>query len=269
MYQLCIENSLKESQNRKKYSKTEMKQTIEIENQLRKWADMYETKAFIESDPIRFPHTFHDKRDQEISAILSAYLAFGKRELIVRKLHLLHQILGDSPYEYVMKGEYDYFHQQTGKFYRFISHRDMILFFETLQKYYKTFPDLESAVYNSCKESPMRGLQMLFGHITYMPAPESQSACKRLNMFLRWVCRYSCVDLGIWTSFPPSCVLIPLDTHVHKLSLKLGITQRKSADMTTAMEINNYFEKIFPGDPGRGDFALFGYAINNPDYQKE
>ncbi|MCC8186982.1 MAG: DUF2400 domain-containing protein, partial [Bacteroides sp.] len=89
------------------------------------------------------------------------------------------------------------------------------------------------------------------------------------NMFLRWVCRRgSCVDLGIWESFSPDHVLVPLDTHVHKMSLKLGITQRKSADLTTALEINEYFRNIFPNDPGRGDFALFGYAITHPDYEK-
>ncbi len=247
-----------------------MNEIVKTEKQLIEWADRYETESFIPNDPIQFPHRYTDKRDQEISAILSAYLAFGKRQQIIRKLESLHQILGNSPYEYIRRGDYSYFLNRTGKFYRFISHQDMILFFQTLQECYQTYPDLESAVCYCCKENPMRGLQLLFGHLTYMPAPESQSACKRLNMFLHWVCRRgSCVDLGIWKSFTPDHVIVPLDTHVHKMSLKLGITQRKSADMTTALEINEYFRNIFPHDPGRGDFALFGYAITHPDYDKE
>ena len=83
-------------------------------------------------------------------------------------------------------------------------------------------------------------------------------------MFLRWMIRQDkTVDFGIWESFSPSELIIPLDTHVHQIAKKCGITQRSTPDIKTAMEITDFMKQIFPGDPCLGDFALFGYGINN------
>lgn len=89
------------------------------------------------------------------------------------------------------------------------------------------------------------------------------SACKRLNMLLRWMSRKnSPVDLGLW-DIKPSKLIIPLDTHVHRIALDLGLTKRKQADMKTALEITDAMREIWPEDPAKGDFALFGYGVNN------
>jgi len=90
------------------------------------------------------------------------------------------------------------------------------------------------------------------------------SACKRLAMFLRWMVRTDgIVDFGIWqTVFHPRQLIIPLDTHVHQISLELGLTQQRTATLKTALEITEALSHIFPDDPCLGDFALFGYDIN-------
>lgn len=238
--------------------------SMDLKQLLISWAETYETPDFIKTDPIQFPHRFTLKQDIEISAFLAAYLAFGQRSQIIKKVNELHSVMGASPYGYILNGDFSAFPHTNKKFYRFISFTDMNNLLTALQSYYSRFEDLEAAVTAEIKDQPMEALQRLFGHIHYIPPVGSTSACKRISMFLRWVARTdSCVDLGIWKSVDRSKLLIPLDTHVHNISLKLGITNRKCADMITAKEINRYFQDVFPDDPSRGDFALFGYAVDN------
>lgn len=70
------------------------------------------------------------------------------------------------------------------------------------------------------------------------------------------------VDLGLWKFMDPKDLIIPLDTHVHRKAIELGLTKRKTADMKTAIEITNRLKKVFPDDPILGDFALFGMGVN-------
>lgn len=102
----------------------------------------------------------------------------------------------------------------------------------------------------------------MFDNITGF-TKNDKSACKRLNMLLRWMVRKnSPVDLGLW-DINPSKLIIPVDTHVRRMALELGLTKRKQADMKTAIEITNAMREIWPDDPAKGDFALFGYGINH------
>lgn len=102
----------------------------------------------------------------------------------------------------------------------------------------------------------------MFDNIKGFPK-DKKSACKRLNMLLRWMARQdSPVDLGLW-DIDPSKLIIPVDTHVHRMALDLGLTKRRQADMKTALEITDAMREIWPEDPAKGDFALFGYGINH------
>lgn len=236
---------------------------MKLKKQLIDWADRFEVPGFIDTDPIQFPHRFDRKQDIEISAFLTAYLAFGKRSVIINKVNELHDVMGRSPYSYVMGGDFGDFPSGNKKFYRFISYPDMNGLLTALRSYYVKYDDLETAVNAESPGEPMEAIRRMFGHIHHIPDADSKSACKRIAMLLRWLCRRnSCVDLGIWRTIDPACLLIPLDTHVHRMSLELGITNRRIADMRTAREINAFFEKVFPGDPCRGDYSLFGYAVN-------
>ena len=105
--------------------------------------------------------------------------------------------------------------------------------------------------------TPIRVLQGLFGF-------NYTAASKRLCMFLRWMVRNDgIVDLGIWSDFSPSELIVPLDTHVIAMAKELGLLPHGGATMKTAIKLTNYLRGIFPGDPLLGDFAFFGYGINN------
>lgn len=93
---------------------------------------------------------------------------------------------------------------------------------------------------------------------------DSKSACKRLNMFLRWMCRRnSPVDLGIWSFIPQSSLLIPLDTHVATVGRQLGLITGKDDSMNTVLELTTNCRNVYPLDPCKCDYALFGYGVNN------
>lgn len=254
-----------------------------LKEQLRYLADKYETKDFIEDDPIQFPRIYcidtdcagrimDDKRNVEISGFITAWLSYGNRTQIIKTVEKLHTLMGWKPYDYLMSQEWRKLEDNEERLYRFYTYDDYARLLERLYKIYKQQTDLEEAILNDKYKSNgywletkyISKLQILFAGIKGIPEYEGNSACKRLAMFLRWMIRRdSPVDMGIWERCQPEKLIIPLDTHVHQQALKMGITKRKSADMRTAKEITGYFNDIFPGDPAKGDFALFGYGVNN------
>lgn len=101
-----------------------------------------------------------------------------------------------------------------------------------------------------------------YGLTQLLPSPEKGGACKRLNLFLRWMVRNKDIDLGIWDKIPPSKLIIPLDIHIAKISRCLGLTERTSSDWKTAKEITESLKKLDPEDPLKYDFALCHYGIS-------
>lgn len=244
------------------------KKTISL---LREWAETYNTASFIPNDPVRFPHRFTEKRDIEISAFLTAWISYGHRSHILQKAEELHRMMGDSPYEFIRNGETTFAPLRNrpaclrDTFYRFYTYADLHLLCCRLKDLYDTYESMEDAMCATgpC-ENPVVRLQELFSGINGIPVLSGTSACKRLAMFLRWMVRQDgIVDLGIWkTAVHPRQLIIPLDTHVHQISLRLGLTAQKTATLRTAHEITDALAKAFPDDPCLGDFALFGYDIN-------
>ncbi len=237
---------------------------------LQGWAERYNTKAFIEHDPVRFPHRFKEKQDIEISAFLTAWISYGRREHILQKAEELHSLMGESPYHFIRDGELTFsllrnrLAQGRDTFYRFYTYGDLLMLLDRMKDIYERYDSLEDALIASPSVDPLLSLRQLFEGIRGIPALRSVSACKRLAMFLRWMVRRDgIVDLGIWqTVLQPSQLIIPLDTHVHQISLRLALTMRKDASLRTAREITKALLDVFPDDPCLGDFALFGYDIN-------
>ena len=236
---------------------------------LKEWAGTYNVKSFISDDPVQFPHRFTEKRDIEISAFITSWISYGRRELILRKADWLHSRMGGSPYEWVLSGRYwelvsDVPAGKRDTFYRFYTHSDLCALCGRLKEIYQRYDSLEDALAASSYPNPVFKLQDLFSGINGTPVMGGTSACKRLAMFLRWMIRTDgIVDFGIWkTAFHPRQLIIPLDTHVHQISLELGLTQQRTATLKTALEITEALSHIFPDDPCLGDFALFGYDIN-------
>lgn len=243
----------------------------ETADQLRAWAERYNTKAFIPADPVQFPHRFTDKRDREISAFLTAWISYGRRTHILAKAEALHSRMGASPYAFIKGGDttFRFLAEEAARpggrntFYRFYTYADLHALCRRLKEIYEQYESLEDALVAIEGPHPIRRIQRLFGTVQGIPAIDGTSACKRLAMFLRWMVRTDgIVDFGIWTkAVQPDQLLIPLDTHVHQISLALGLTRQKTATYRTAVEITEALREVFPGDPCLGDFALFGYDI--------
>ena len=236
----------------------------EISQQLKNWAHKYNRKEFIYSDPIQFPHRYSDSKDIEISAFLTAWISYGNRKSIITKAEKLDNMFERKPYHFIINRTYSVHLNNTKSFYRFFKYEDLYCICERLHYCYKKFGSLESALQSIPDNNLLCRIQTIFTGIKGIPKTNGNSACKRLCMFLRWMIRQdNTVDFGIWENFSPIELIIPLDTHVHQIALKCGITQRASSDIKTAMEITDFMKQIFPEDPCLGDFALFGYGINN------
>lgn len=228
---------------------------------LKQWAKEYNSSDFIPVDPISFPHRFRDKKDIEISAFLTAWLAYGNRKQILKKAEELHTAMEWQPLNFILQKKYKQYANNHKSFYRFFKYNDLFNICDRLNHIYTKYQDLEEAT-KSQNTEPIMALQQMFDGINGIPYTQ-QSACKRIAMFLRWMVRNDkIVDFGIWKSFSPSELLIPLDTHVFKMAKRMEMTKRSCADKKAAEEITKALKQIWPDDPCIGDFALFGCGVN-------
>lgn len=238
-------------------------ESSELAELLRDYAQKYEVSSFIASDPIQFPHRYKNLRDIEVSAFVTSWLSYGNRKAIISKCEEVDSFFCNKPFDYIVSKKYECFQSDKRSFYRFFIYSDFYDLCSRLNEVYSHFEDLESAVCSVCND-PLFSLKSIFSGIKGIPKTECGSACKRLAMFLRWMVRQgSEVDFGVWKKISPSSLVIPLDVHVFRQATLLGLTKRKTADMVAAQEITNILSTVFEGDPVKGDFALFGYGINN------
>ena len=234
----------------------------------------YETKDFIKDDPIQFPHRFKGKNDIEISALISALFAFGKREAFIQKLDFLFDVMQNEPYNFICA--FDNKNENLKNFvYRFVKGIDIICFLGSLNKLYcfdkssigelffegrekNNMLEYASNYFYSCLNcKPELGFCHLFAR------PQNGGAMKRMNMFLRWMVRKGPVDLGIWDFIKPSELLIPLDVHVGNVSRSLGLLERNANDYKSVLELTKKLREFDSSDPVKYDFALFGAGINS------
>ncbi len=230
-----------------------MNQQISIFN-IRELAQQYNNICFFEKDPVAFPKRFADGylkgenclQDVEIAGVLAAHLAWGRREMIVRDCNRMFNEMNWQPYQYISEGKYK---NDNGSLHRTIKWSEFALICTNLNEFYKNENTLESLTPDQIRVT-------VFGRKS-----DPMAANKKIHMFRRWMVRNDgIVDLGIWKKISPAELIIPLDVHVHRSALEMGITSRKSADIITAMEITHFLNEVFPGDPCLGDFALFAYA---------
>ena len=231
--------------------------TDTLKQQLLEWADVYHCAAFIQNDPVQFPHRYTQKQDIEISGLLTALMSFGNRKQILKKADELHKLMGTSPYKYVQSCQWKENFRPTDKrsFYRMLSHANFHSYFTRLYAAYSSFDSLEDALL-PYPGNPMEKLCTFLG-------VSNRSPQKKLNMFLRWMIRqHSEVDFGIWNHFDSRDLIIPLDTHVCRVAYTLGLTDSTTFSLNNARRITDALTEIFPDDPCLGDFALFGSGVN-------
>lgn len=240
-------------------------------------AEYYNSPAFIEEDPIALPHAFDSPIDIEIVGLFAAIMAWGQRKTILNKGHELIKRMDHQPSEFVRKHEptdlaaFDDFAHRT------LQPRDVKGILGFLQQHYQTYDSLEALFLNSTDagEEPLeQGLtQFHQSFVSYheLPArakkhiasPAKKAACKRLNMFLRWMVRQDAngVDFGIWQRIEPANLFCPLDVHVARVARKLGLLQRQQADWNATLALTQSLRELDPKDPIKYDFALFGLGI--------
>ncbi len=236
----------------------------------------YETPDFIKDDPVQFMHRFNkNPKDIEIAAFIAAMFAYGKREAFIAKLNILFERMNNKPYEFVMN-----FDENSTAVddidYRFSVGIDLKQILLILKELYKSGSSLEELFAHGWKEhKDIAGMLQVVvdyfyarvtlpvtkGFYHLLPDPSKKSACKRLNMFLRWMVRKSAVDYGIWHFMPTSELLIPLDVHVAKISRSLGLLKRKQNDYAAVKELTDKLKEFDPSDPVKYDFAMFGYGV--------
>lgn len=240
----------------------------ELKDKLKFLAECYETRGFIDDDPIQIPHRYRggSKADIEISALVTSWIATGNRKAIVKAADKIDRdLFGAQPLQYILGREWTQYRGNKSSFYRYYSYHDFHLLCQTLAAIYTDGESLEEHLYRLFPDMPpLERLQLALGHINGMPNRASSSEAKKMCMFLRWMIRRdSVVDFGIWQRFAPAELIIPLDTHVHRIATDLGLTDGRKC-IRTARQITDALREIWPDDPVKGDFALFGYGVNEP-----
>ena len=234
----------------------------------------YNKPEFLETDPIQIPHLFTQKEDIEISAFLTATIAWGNRKSIINNSHKLMEKMGQSPYDFVLNHTDDDLDNLSGFVHRTFNENDLRYFIKSLKNIYLQHQGLES-IFTTLQDKnslqpTISKFKKIFFELPYeqritkhVSDPLKGSAAKRINMFLRWMVRDATtnVDFGIWKGIPTSKLSCPLDVHSGNVARKLGLLKRKQNDAKALAELDKSLRKLDPLDPVKYDFALFGLGV--------
>ncbi|MBT7573561.1 MAG: TIGR02757 family protein [Flavobacteriaceae bacterium] len=246
-------------------------------NELKEFLDskyeQYNQKKFIESDPIQVPHNFTSKEDIEISSFLTATIAWGQRKTIIKNSFKMMDLLDNSPYDYIINSTEKEIDKLNIK-HRTFNEIDFRYFIKKLKYIYKDYGNLENLFFENIEGNTMHNsihnFKSLFFKNNYplrttkhISDPFKGSACKRVNMFLRWMVRKDSngVDFGIWNKISPSHLSCPLDVHSGRVARKLGILNRTQNDHKAVIELDNKLRILDSNDPVKYDFSLFGLGV--------
>lgn len=237
----------------------------------------YNQPNFIKNDPVQIPHRFTKKQDIEITAFWTACLSWGQRKTIINKATALFQMMDNAPYDFILNHSDNDLRVFESFKHRTFNVTDTLYFIHFLKTYYQEHDSLETAFSDYINPSDpnvknaLIGFQNLFFSLPDSPnrttkhvaTPERKSACKRINMFLRWMVRQDdCgVDFGIWTNIKPSQLVCPLDVHVERIAKRHHLLARKQSDWLAAIQLTDELKKFDPIDPVKYDFALFGIGL--------
>ncbi|HUS71664.1 MAG TPA: TIGR02757 family protein [Sedimentisphaerales bacterium] len=257
------------------------KRTAQIEDCLETLYARYNRREFIGSDPLQFVYEYSSPADMEVAAFLSAGLAYGRVQQIQKSLTNLFGRMGESLYAFVRNFDERKRAKLKDFKHRFTTGddisdllallRDIIDKFNSIEKFFtqgynpsdRNIVPALSKFCNSLLEiyaaehngKTSRGLKYLLVN------PANGSACKRLNLFLRWMVRDDDVDAGLWKSIDKAKLIVPVDVHMTRLCRIIGFHGQKTASLSTALKITESFTEIEPTDPAKYDFALTRIGI--------
>lgn len=237
----------------------------------------YEVLDFLNGDPSWFMHQVIGERNQETIAFIASCLSYGSRNVFMPRIQYLLDCSRNEPYEWIKSGKYklDIPNDDTC-FYRLYTNAMMYDLFNALQTMYEVYGDMKNFIRchtghndDNLQLEAIEAVEAICHYFQEQEAVEivpknASSSCKRVCMFLRWMVRTdSPVDLGIWSDLIRlRSLIMPLDTHVIQQSLQLGLITSKTTSMSVARKLTDKLLEIFPDDPLKADFALFGYGVN-------
>jgi len=238
-------------------------------------AEEYNRPEFIPLDPISIPHRYSLKQDIEVAGLFAATIAWGQRQTIVKNCLRLMELMEGVPHQFIVSHKEKDLSRFDGFCHRTFNNTDLLYFIRFLRWFYGKHDSLEEAfavdTTSSTTEQALINFHDLFFSLNDYPprtrkhvsTPLRKSACKRLNMFLRWMVRSDKggVDFGIWKKLHPSQLVCPCDVHVERVARKLKLIRRKQTDWQTAVELTENLKKFDAQDPVRYDFALFGLGL--------
>ncbi len=236
----------------------------------------YNRKEFIHPDPIEFLSLFENSLDIEITAFLASSLAYGRVTQIFNSIETILKMMQPTPSLFLENNSVKHIEDAFSDFkHRFTTGKEIAAFLNTVKIIIEKSGSMEEfflAGYNREDENILNALTSFvkrfkelgrIGKTSLLPDPALGSACKRLNLLLRWMVRKDEIDYGLWRKVDPAKLIVPLDIHMYRIGRKLRFTSRKSADMKTAIEITRGFRQINPEDPIKYDFALTRPGILN------
>lgn len=238
----------------------------------------YNTKEFIENDPISIPHRFIKLQDIEIAGFFSATLAWGLRKTIINKSLELMKLFDFAPYDFIRNHSDSDLKVFLNFKHRTFNSTDLLYFILFFKEYYATHSSLEDLFLPDEQDSGSvkSGINIFYNQFVSHPffpsrtskhvaSPLKKSACKRINMFLRWMVRkdQNGVDFGLWKNIKPHQLVCPCDVHVEKVARKLKLITRNQVDWRMAIELTENLKKLDATDPVKYDFALFGMGMHN------
>lgn len=238
---------------------------------------VYNRPAFVAADPVCIPHQFFHKQDIEIAGFFAAIFAWGNRTTIINKATELMKLMDNAPHDFCM-------HHSNGDLKKLLAfkHRtfnttDLLYFVQFFKMHYLKNTSLETAFTkwmhreDDNVENALNGFYQYFFSgpdvptrtLKHIASPAKHSACKRINMYLRWMVRKdNCgVDFGIWKNISPSQLVIPLDVHVARVARSFNLLQRTQTDWLAAIELTAQMKTLNKKDPAVYDFALFALGV--------
>jgi uncharacterized protein (TIGR02757 family) len=229
----------------------------------------YNSRRWVHPDPLEFLYGYRDPLDREIVGLVASSLAYGRVLQILKSVRFVLEKMGTSPREFlVSQKEDDLLEAFRGFKHRFTTDQALVTLLLGIRLVINRFGSLHACFrcgYQDGHDTVLPALSHFVRELSHrckgngnflLPLPEKGSACKRLHLYLRWMVRRDRVDPGVWDSIPAHKLVVPLDTHMHRMGMHLNFTRRCAADRRTAVEITEGFQSICPEDPVRYDFAL-------------
>lgn len=237
--------------------------------------NQYNRRSFVHPDPLEFLYSYKNIKDRELAGLIASALAYGKVTQILKSVSFVLNTMDDSPYLFLQNSDKKFLLQKFKQFkHRFANGKNLTALLLCAKNVIDRFGSLNKCFVSGLSPDHKNTfIAMTFfvnelvssgdnpGHL--IASPQKGSACKRMNLFLRWMVREDRVDPGGWEGVDKSKLIVPIDTHMLKIGTMLGFTPGKQANMKTAMEITKGFKKISPKDPVKYDFAFTRFGIRD------